>query len=66
MSMLTVCNTSEEDETGVVHGLCVFQGRSTANQRIESWWGSTGDRTQAIGWTASRSSRQLETLMGIS
>ncbi|XP_055045258.2 uncharacterized protein [Misgurnus anguillicaudatus] len=28
-----------EDETGVVHGPCVFQGRSTANQRIESWWG---------------------------
>ncbi|XP_041931226.1 uncharacterized protein LOC121694889 isoform X2 [Alosa sapidissima] len=29
-----------EDDTGEVHGTpCVIQGRSTANQRIESWWG---------------------------
>ncbi|XP_063063721.1 uncharacterized protein LOC134456267 [Engraulis encrasicolus] len=29
-----------EDDTGEVHGPpCVIQGRSTANQRIESWWG---------------------------
>lgn len=28
-----------EDENGIVHGPCVLQGRSTANQRIESWWG---------------------------
>ncbi len=28
-----------EDSTGTVHGPCVFQGTSQANQRIESWWG---------------------------
>ncbi|XP_008282990.1 uncharacterized protein LOC103359432 isoform X2 [Stegastes partitus] len=28
-----------EDENGTVHGPCVLQGRSTANQRIENWWG---------------------------
>lgn len=28
-----------EDLTGTVHGPCVFQGTSPANQRIESWWG---------------------------
>ncbi|KAI2647993.1 Retrovirus-related Pol polyprotein [Labeo rohita] len=27
-----------EDSTGTVHGPCVFQGTSQANQRIESWW----------------------------
>ena len=29
-----------EDENGTVHVPCVLQGRSTANQRIESWWGN--------------------------
>ncbi|CAK6984265.1 uncharacterized protein LOC115380193, partial [Scomber scombrus] len=29
-----------EDDNGTVHGPCVLQGRSTANQRIESWWGN--------------------------
>lgn len=29
-----------EDDNGTVHGPCDLQGRSTANRRIESWWGT--------------------------
>ncbi|XP_034552285.1 uncharacterized protein LOC117821856 [Notolabrus celidotus] len=32
-------NFLREDDNGTTHGPCVLQGRSTANQRIESWWG---------------------------
>lgn len=28
-----------EDDMGTVHGPCVLQGTSIANQQIESWWG---------------------------
>jgi hypothetical protein len=55
-----------EDETGVVHGPCVFQGRSTANQRIESWWGIYRRQNASYWRDVFQELRQLETLMGIS
>lgn len=55
-----------ENETGIVPGPCVFQGRSTAIKGSKAGGGSTGDRTWTTGGTSSRSSRQLGTLMGIS
>ncbi len=47
-----------EDSTGTVHGPCVFQGTSQANQRIESWWG-TDAKTQITGWICSKNCGQL-------
>lgn len=48
-----------EDLTGTVHGLCVFQGTSPANQRIEICWVSTDDKMQITGWICSKNVSQL-------
>jgi len=54
-----------EDEIGTVHGPCVLQGRSTANQELKAGGETIRDRMQNTGEICSRSSSQWATLMGI-